>query len=186
MEPAMADHTVIFSSNIDVQKANEFIQLLAHLQQQGAKKLTLAMNSGGGHVQSGILLYNALRSMPFEITTHNLGNVDSIANVVFLSGARRYACSAATFMFHGVGFDVTGNQRFEQQALESLLDTVISDQQRMSKIIADRTGLSADTCMELFKEQKTRDAIWAKDKAVIHDVRDFSYPAAGNVHLFVR
>jgi ATP-dependent protease ClpP protease subunit len=162
----MADHTILFSSDIDVPKANEFIQLLAQLQHQGATRVQLAINSGGGHVQSGILLYNVLRSMPFEIVTHNVGNVDSIANVIFLSGAQRYACPAATFMFHGVGFNAAANQRFEEAGLEAMLDTVIADQRRMSDIIADRTGLSSPACMELFKAQKTRDAGLGKGEGV--------------------
>ena len=68
-----------------------------------------------------------------------------------------------------------------------MLDTVLADQRRMSNIIADRTGLSAETCMELFKAQKTRDASWAKTNAVVQEVRDFRYPPPGaQVHLFAR
>jgi ATP-dependent Clp protease protease subunit len=183
----VSDHTIIFSANIDAPAATDFIRLLSQLQQAQATRVTIAMNSGGGHVQSGILLYNVLRSMPFEITTHNVGNVDSIANVIFLSGKQRYACGPSTFMFHGVGFDVGAGQRLEESGLEALLDTVLADQRRMSDIIADRTGLSTETCMALFKAQKTRDACWAKSNAVVQEVRDFKYPPAGaHVHLFTR
>ena len=38
---------------------------------------------------SGMTLYNTLRAMPFELITHNVGNVDSIGNAVFLAGDLR-------------------------------------------------------------------------------------------------
>lgn len=50
-------------------------------------------------------LYAFLRGVPFDLIVHNVGNVDSIGNAIFLAGQTRYACPQATFMFHGVGFD---------------------------------------------------------------------------------
>ncbi len=40
--------------------------------------------------------------VPYKLITHNVGNVDSIGNVIFLAAEERYACSTSTFMFHGV------------------------------------------------------------------------------------
>ena len=53
----------------------------------------------------GITLYNFLRGVSFQLNNHNIGNVDSIGDAIFLGGAERYACAHSTFMFHGVGFD---------------------------------------------------------------------------------
>jgi Clp protease len=46
----------------------------------------------GGSIQSGIALYNFLRAIPATVTTHNVGNVDSIGNAVFLAADERLAC----------------------------------------------------------------------------------------------
>ena len=54
---------------------------------------------------NGMNLYNVMRAMPFKLITHNVGNVDSIGNAIFLAGVARYACPHSTFMFHGVGFN---------------------------------------------------------------------------------
>ncbi len=182
----MKTHTVLFAAPITPAVANEFIQTLAQLHRDGATHVVLAMNSNGGHVQSGMFMYNVLCSMPFELTTHNIGNVDSIANVIFLSGKQRYTCQAATFMYHGVGFDLTANQRLEEKQLEGLLDTVLADQQRMSDVISSRTSLSTGACMELFKNQKTRDAAWAKQNGLVSEIRDFTYPDDGDIIIFSR
>ncbi|MBS0250136.1 MAG: ATP-dependent Clp protease proteolytic subunit [Proteobacteria bacterium] len=181
----MSNHTLVFSAGIDPQSANAFIQQLAQLQAAKVDKLTIAMNSGGGNVHAGILMYNAIRAMPFEVTTHNIGHVDSIANIIFLAGSTRYACGPSTFMFHGVGFDLNAGQRLEEASLEAMLDTVLTDHKRMSAIIAGQTGLSPEAGMELFKQQKTKDAKWAKDNGLIKEIRDFAYPQS-NVTLFVQ
>ena len=63
------------------------------------------LSTPGGSVMNGLNLYNVLRGLPITLTTHNVGNVDSIGNAIFLAGQIRYACPHSTFMFHGVAFN---------------------------------------------------------------------------------
>ena len=49
------------------------------------------ISTPGGTVMNGLNLYNVMRAMPFRLTTHNVGNVDSIGNAIFLAGEERYA-----------------------------------------------------------------------------------------------
>src|ERR1700689_5037312 len=99
----MADHYVVFTAEITPLTANNFITLLTDLIPQNPDKLIISMNSQGGNVVAGISVYNMLKAMPYPIVTHNVGNVDSISNIIFLGAAERYACPAATFMYHGIG-----------------------------------------------------------------------------------
>lgn len=185
----MPEHHILFTGEIKAQSANNFVALLAQLGGQQTDRITLAINSSGGEVVHGIAMYNALRAMPFPIITHNVGNVDSIANVVFLAGGERFACPASTFMFHGVGFNASamGNMRLEENVLKALLDTILSDHQRISGIFADRTGgrTSVQQGMKLFREQRTRNAQWAVDKGFATAIREFTFPVGGNVHLLI-
>jgi ATP-dependent Clp protease, protease subunit len=121
----------------------------------------------------GITLYNTLRALPFELVTHNVGNVNSIDNAVFLAGAERYACPQATFMFHGVGFDVPpGGARFEEKLLRERLDGLLADQKRIAEIIAARSDLPPEDIEKLFLEAQTKDANWAVGAGIIDEVRD--------------
>jgi ATP-dependent protease ClpP protease subunit len=126
-------------------------------------------------------------AMPYPITTHNIGNVDSIANVVFLGGSEGFACAPSTFMFHGVGFPGNANMRYEENILKGMLDTVLSDHRRISGIFAVRTNgrVSVQSGMRLFKEQRTRNAQWASDKGFVTDIQDFVLPAGANVNFLV-
>lgn len=183
----MAEYHMLFSAAINQQTAHAFLTQLGNLTTQQATKLTIAMNSPGGDVALGTSMYNAMLAMSFPIITHNIGNVDSIANIIFLGGGERYACPAATFMFHGIGFEGQANERLEEKILQEKLDVVLNGHKRLSGVIATRTNkLTVPQGMKLFKEQRTRDAAWAKANGIINDIRDFVLPSASNILLFIQ
>ena len=72
----------------------------------GTDHFYVLLSTPGGQVTSGLTVYNFLRSIPAKVTMHNIGNVNSIGNAIFLAADERFACAHSTFMFHGVGFDV--------------------------------------------------------------------------------
>ena len=111
----MTDHCLIFSASVNPQSTNQLLAHLADLQVSGASSLTIAISSPGGAIVNGIAAYNALSSAQFQVSTHNIGNIDSIAIVLFLAGAKRLTNSTSTFMFHGVGFDGNPNERLRNE-----------------------------------------------------------------------
>lgn len=152
----MTEHYLMFTAEIGPVAMNNMVQYLVDLQRSGASKLTIAISSQGGNVVCGITIYNALRATPMKVVTHNIGNVDSIANAIFLAGSERHANESSTFMFHGVGFDSVAGERLEEKNLMEKLDTVRAEHERISKIISAHSGLEVAVCMDLFKEQRTR------------------------------
>lgn len=174
----------IFNAEITPTSANNFVAFLIAQAAGGITRLTIAMSCPGGHVISGITIYNTMLAMPYEIITHNTGNVDSIANVIFLGGKERYACAASTFMFHSVGFNTVPNQRLEEKNLRELLDSVQADHKRICEAISVRTKIPMEEGMKLFIEQRTKDAAWAKSNGVIADIREFSFPANRTAQMF--
>jgi ATP-dependent protease ClpP protease subunit len=125
---------------------------------------------------NGLNIYNVLRAFPFKLITHNVGNVDSIGNAVFLAGEERYACPHSTFMFHGVGFDINQPTRFDEKNLQERLDSILQDQRRIGGIINERTNLDTGQIGELFREARTKDADYAKSVGIVHDIRDVKIP----------
>ena len=130
-------------------------------------------------------MFNAMMAMPYEITTHNFGNVNSIANAIFLGGKVRRACATSTFMFHGVSFDGNANERLEEKNLLEKLDVVRAEHARIAGLIAGRSNLSVATCRSLFRQQRTRSAQWAQTSGIVHELCDFTVPAGANVRHLV-
>ena len=156
----------------------------AALSNDGVEEVHLLLSSRGGKVTNGIHVYNMLRAMPFRLVTYNVGCINSIANVVFLAGDKRYAVPHSTFMFHGVGFEVK-QTRFEEKNLREKLASLLADQQKIGAIFAERTKLGGEEIKQLFLEAVTHDPEYARDKGFIHEIREAEIPAGTPVHQLV-
>lgn len=176
---------VSFSAEIVPKTAESLLALCANLANQGTQVVYLMLSTLGGSVVHGLNLYNVLRAFPFKLITHNVGSVNSIGNVIFLAGEERYACSNSTFMFHGVGFDVTQAVRFEEKTLKERLDAIQADQKRIGAIISERTKLGTEEIERLFLQASTKDPGYAKTTGIIDDVRDVEIPTGAPVFQLV-
>jgi ATP-dependent protease ClpP protease subunit len=180
-------HTVYisFSAEIIPHTTESLIATAANFVNQGTKQIYLMISTPGGSVMHGMNLYNVLRSLPVELITHNVGNVDSIGNAVFLAGSKRYACANSTFMFHGVGFDVRQQIRMEEKFLRERLDSITADQKRIGDIISQRTRISKEDVEKLFLEAQTKDAAFAAGCGIIDEIRDVQIPVGSPVVALV-
>jgi ATP-dependent protease ClpP protease subunit len=167
---------ITFSAEINPTTTESLIAQMTNCANKGVKDVCLLLSTPGGRVMNGMNLYNVLRGMPFNLTTHNVGNVDSIGNAVFLAGATRYATPQSTFMFHGVGFDTNPGQRLEEQFLRERLDSLLSDQKRIGAIIAEHTNLSTRAIADLFRRAQTKDAADAVSCGIVHEIKDVQIP----------
>lgn len=175
---------VMFTAEIIPKTVELMIQALSNMAQQGVQEVYLAFSTPGGNVAAGITLYNFLRGVPFKLIAHNIGNVDSIGNAVFLAADTRYACTHSTFMFHGVGFDRPA-ARYEEKLLREMLDGLEADQRRIGGIISERTSILTDEVQELFRGAQTKTAEFARQRGIIDDIREFDLPEGASVVSFV-
>ena len=176
---------ISFSAEIIPHTTESLIATVANFVNQGVKQIYLLLSTPGGSVMHGMNLYNVLRSLPVELITHNVGNVDSIGNAVFLAGSKRFACPNSTFMFHGVGFDVRQQIRMEEKFLRERLDAIGADQKRIGDIIAQRTRISKEDIEKLFLEAQTKDAAFAAGCGIVEEIRDVQIPAGSPVVALV-
>lgn len=168
---------VSFSAEINANTTESLINVMANCANQRVPSVYLLLSTPGGQVMCGMNLYNMLRAMPFELTTHNVGNVDSIGNAVFLAGSKRRACPHSTFMFHGVGFDLSAGSRLEEKACREALGGILSDQKRIGSIITERTNIDTESADKLFREAQTKDADFALSSGIVHEIVDAQVPA---------
>jgi ATP-dependent Clp protease, protease subunit len=150
---------------------------------QGTDEFYFLLSTPGGAVMSGLTLYNFLRAIPAKITMHNIGNVDSIGNAIFLAAEKkdRFACPHSTFMFHGVGADIGGGMRVEEKNGREMLESILADQARIGSILVERTDLTKNQAGKLFREASTKDAANALAFGLIADVRDLVIPQGAEI-----
>lgn len=183
--PAPPTTYVSFSAEINAHTCEALIAAMAQQANAGVQNVYLLLSTPGGAVMNGMNLYNVLRAMPFNLTTHNVGNVDSIGNAVFLAGERRYACPHSTFMFHGVGFPAQPGQHLEIKAVREIQNGIEADQKRIASVLTERTDLSQEDAEALFVEASTKDAAYAARRGVIDEIRDVQIPPGSPVIALV-
>lgn len=173
--------------NVHAQINNQTVQNLmaaiAAKLAQGTDEFYFLLSTPGGAVMSGLTLYNFLRAIPAKITMHNIGNVDSIGNAIFLAADResRFACPHSTFMFHGVGADLTASTRIEEKNGREMLESILADQNRIGSILVERTELTPDQAGQLFREASTKDATNARAVGIVAEIRDLVIPANAEI-----
>ena len=100
--------------------------------------LYFLFSSPGGDVNAGVAIYNYLRALPVaRLVMHNIGSIDSVANVIFHAADERYAAPHSTFHFHGVAMNLAANAH-------SLNHSQIRELQ--SQIGALETKIAIDSC----------------------------------------
>jgi len=176
---------VSFSAQIDPNTTESLIAAMAQCVAANVPEVHLLLSTPGGSVMNGLNLYNVLRALPLKLVTHNVGNVNSIGNAVFLAGEERYACPHSTFMFHGVGFDVPQGTRFEEKNLREHLASVLADQTRIASIIEERTQLPPADIEAMFRDAQTKDATYAVGAGIVDAIKDVQIPAGSPVLALV-
>ena len=172
-----------FFDVIDLTKVNKFIQFCTDaIKQHDPTEVYFFIASNGGDVDSGFVLYNYLISLQGKLTvvTHNTGSIDSIANVIFMGGQKRYAAPNASFLFHGVSMNFNGPQ--SKTAIKESLSRLDGMENRIAETVSKNSKLTEAELKILFQQGEGKDVNFALDKGIINEVKIPSVPH-GSIHL---
>ncbi len=100
----------------------------------------ILINSAGGEINSGMLIYDAIQSCKTPLKLYCLGRAYSMAALIFASGSpgKRYLFVNSELMVHEplLGNGVSGNSTSIQMVSESLLEA----RDKINKILQKHTG----------------------------------------------
>mgnify|MGYP001562549329 CR=1 FL=1 len=173
-----------FFDGINPTTVNKFIKFTVDaITQHNPTELYYFISSPGGDVDSGFTLYNFLISLQSKITItmHNIGQIDSIANVIFIAGQKRYAAPNSSFLYHGIvmNFNAGGVSRTILKENLSRLDGM---EERMADTISKNTKLTVTELKDFFQQGEGKDVTFALTKEVIHEIKVPAVPH-GAIHL---
>jgi ATP-dependent Clp protease, protease subunit len=168
---------VSFQARITSTTVQALLAACVRLGNAGTDTVHLLLSTTGGDVSQGVALYNMLWGMPFDLVTHNVGEIRGVGNVAFLAGARRFACEHATFSFDGLGLNTNSRKHFAEREIRDRLKQIQSDQDRLAEIIRRRcTFKSAAEIKKLFKDGAIKDNSFAEKKGIIQGVEPVRVP----------
>jgi ATP-dependent protease ClpP protease subunit len=171
---------IVFTADVQTAQAGKLRAALTQASNAG-NDIYLLVSSGGGNVFEGMSLAAFMKALPVEITTHNIGQIDSIAGVIFAAGSIRYANRNSSFLFHGVSMHYANNDFIESQ-LESQYLGVKRMRESIAAAFATYSGLSLTDVQNLMISGDTiLSSQEALDKVIVHEIRDASVPPGSSV-----
>ncbi|MES2296760.1 MAG: ATP-dependent Clp protease proteolytic subunit [Pseudomonadota bacterium] len=128
------------SGDVNSDMVHRVFEAVADMSARGVECAHVLLQSNGGYVSDGLCLYNFLARAPMRFVMYNGGAVASIAVIVFLAGARRYASDTARFMVHKSHATAVPGAR--PDALKIIVEGLQADDARTETILRRHLRLS--------------------------------------------
>lgn len=116
---------------------NEFLDDLENLSTR--PDITIRINSGGGNMNAGVVIYNRLRELSANITTINDGLAASAASIIFLAGDVRKMHPGSIVMIHGAA--ALPYDYLQEQDAVNMVEMLKAHNQAGINIYVERTGM---------------------------------------------
>lgn len=107
--------------------------------------------SGGGDVEVGFAIHDALRAWPWGCTTIGMGMVGSIAAVIFCAGQERLVTPHTNLLVHPMSAEMAGTVKQIGQTYDSLRNS----HQKMVEVISDRCNADSLQSVHGWAESET-------------------------------
>jgi ATP-dependent Clp protease protease subunit len=175
-----------FFEEINHQRVNQFMSFCTQIfQQQRPDIIQINISSPGGNVAEGMVLHNYLRALPCKLIMHNIGSVDSIATIIFLSGEERYANPNSSFLFHGIITNFPAQTSMTIYQLKEVLSGMEVDQNKISNTITGLTKISKSELDDLFLQGDIKSPEFVLEKGFIHEIKEMKLPKDAIFFSFV-
>jgi ATP-dependent protease ClpP protease subunit len=136
--------------------ANDFRLVLQDLQNDGAEKFILRINSPGGSVYDGLAMFNLLKDL--DVTVIIDGLAASAASLVAMAGKNVQIQETATMLVHGISTLVWGNKDdlekakidvalLEEQIIKAYLSKIAIDEEALRDLMAQDRIMASEEAL---------------------------------------
>ncbi len=131
---------IFIDRTIDAELAVDFARQILQLNDESdSEPIDVIINSVGGEINAGMLMYDVIQSSKAPIRMFCAGKAYSMAAVLFACGNNgRYMLPHSELMLHEplLGGSISGNS----SSIKSISDSLLETRKKMNKIIAKHTG----------------------------------------------
>jgi ATP-dependent protease ClpP protease subunit len=170
---------ITFMGDVNTASVGVLLQVVNGQIRSGVHKITLVISSGGGDSSAAFAAYNYLRNLPVEVTTFNIGNIDSAAVILYCAGRHRYSLPATRFLIHGNSLVFGANSMMDAAALQGNLEVLKSLNQMLVHVVVSATNKSQTEIEAAVRSQVILTPEDAKRWNLIEEIKpDFMEPGA--------
>lgn len=128
---------VSISGEINEESAVDFTDKILDLNLESNEPITVLINSNGGEINSGLLMYDAIVGSKAPIRMICRGKAYSMGAVLFACANERYMLPNSELMLHQpmLGGRVSGNA----SSIKSISDSMLETKKKINKLLAKHT-----------------------------------------------
>lgn len=144
--------TVWIASDLTEEKGYKLVPGIRMLDETKGT-IKVAIMSCGGCENAGFAIYDALKACQSEVITIGLGEVYSIAALVFQAGERRVVFPHVDLMMHNGTTQVEGGD-INTDYIEEIAKEAVRNNARYHRAIAARCGIDLQKVVQWCKDEK--------------------------------
>jgi ATP-dependent Clp protease, protease subunit len=173
--------TVIrFYSPVTNESVTKLLNVVDQRIMDGHRRIVLLISSQGGSVFDGLSAYHYLKGIPAEVVTHNFGEVDSIAAVLYCAGSKRYSVPQGRFLLHGIS-STFAPIPFEEGLVEQQLKLMRQQGEGIASVIAATTNKPLSEVQAAIAKHTVLSADDAQKWGLVQEIREKLYNEGADV-----
>lgn len=170
----LSQRKIFVEGEITSETACDFIKKIMILTGENAyKPIDVLINSPGGEMNAGMLMYDAIQSSKVPIRMFCVGRAYSMAAVLFASGTHgRFILPHAELMLHEplLGNKVGGNS----SSIRSISESLLASKKMMNQILAKHCGRSEEEMDRMTSYDHYFSASESMDAGLADEIVEFS------------
>lgn len=178
------DTFYLLTESITERSVKDLLDFICTSVDDSCERLHLLINSQGGEVALALALARMLLSLPCEVITYNLANVDSAAILIFVAGAKRLCLSKSRFFFHPPTKQINGSKTARELIL--LAREIHLDALRIANYLEERTKTSKQIWLKKMKLNTHLGICDAYDLGLITSLENCQIPLNWNSYAYGR
>ena len=165
----LRERVIFLVGEVNDQTANLVVAQLLFLESENPDKdISLYINSPGGSVTAGMSIYDTMQFIKPDVSTMCLGFAASMGAFLLAAGAKdkRYSLPNSKVMIH----QVLGGARGQATDIEIQARDILRTKAQMNRILAERTGQTAEKTQQDTERDYYMTADEAKDYGLVDQV----------------
>jgi len=158
----LKERIIFLTGSIDMATANTVIAQMLYLQAiDPAKEIKLYVNSPGGHIESGMAIYDTMQHLKADVSTICVGTAASMGSIILAGGAKgkRFALPHSTILIHQPL--ISGMDRSQATDVEITAKELLRARKMLYDLLAKDTG----TALSKIEKDADRDYFMTAEEA---------------------
>ncbi len=165
----LKDRIIFLGTAIDDNVANVVVAQMLYLEAEDPdKEIFFYLNSPGGHVSSGMAIYDTMKYIKPEISTVCMGQAASMAAILLAAGekGKRYALPHSRILIH----QPLGGFQGQATDIDIQAREILRLKDELNKILSDLTGQQLEKIMNDTERDYFMTSSQAKEYGLIDEI----------------